>query len=190
MMKRNLFLLLLIFPILASGQVVNFAKTLPERAFSIGVSPAYHNDRNVILFDAGGPAVGVSGGYGLLYSLDVNAKYIYFQNGADYVGIDMQYLLHEARESYFSVIGGLHKWDQFGFDLTGLFTYTPRYSFNFSAGLDIDVSFAAEMNPRFWVPLNMGLNVNEMMFIYFEYNLPVSERAWDIVALGINFIIR
>ena len=189
-MKRFVPLLFFIIPVLASGQVVNFAKTLPERAFSIGLTPTYHIDRNVIFFNAGGPAVGVSGGYGLLYSLDVSAKYIYFANGADYIGIDMQYLLHEARQSYFSVIGGLHKWDQFGMDLTGLFTYTPKYLLNFSVGLDLDLSFASEINPRVWLPVNAGLNVNEMMFIYLEYNLRVSERAWDIVALGINYIIR
>lgn len=189
-MKRFLFLILFALPVMASGQVVNFAKTLPERAFSVGVNPAYHIDRNVILFDAGGPAIGITGGYGILYSVDIAAKYIYFLNGTDYIGIDMQYLLHEARHSYFSAVAGLHKWDQFGFDLTGLFTYTPRYLLNFSVGLDIDLSFATEVNPRFWVPLNVGLNVNEKMFVYAEYNLPFSERAWDIVALGINFIFR
>jgi len=189
-MKRLILLSLIIIPVLASGQVVNFAKTLPERAFSVGLAPAYHVDRNVVLFDAGGPAVGVSGGYGLLYSLDVNAKYIYFHNGMDYFGIDLQYLLHEARFSYFSVIGGLHRWDDYGFDLTGLYTYSPKYFYNFSVGLDMDLSFASEVNPRFWIPVNVGFNVNEMMFVYAEYNLPVSERSWDIVALGINIILR
>ena len=77
---------------------------------------------------------------------------------------------------------------QFGFDLTGLFTYAPRYYLNLSVGLDMDLSFASVVNPRFWVPLNVGFNINEMIFIYAEYNLPVSERSWDIVALGSNFI--
>ena len=124
MMKRNLFLLLLVIPVLTSGQIANFAKTLPERAFSIGISPAYHIDRNVILFDAGGPAVGLSGGYGLQYSLDVNARYIYFHNGADYIGVDMQYLLHEARESYFSVIAGNVIADIAGYIITAISTLT------------------------------------------------------------------
>jgi len=190
MMKRFLFLFLFSIPVLLSGQVVNYAKTLPERAFSVGLTPAYHIDRNVILFDAGGASFAVNGGYGLQYSLDVNARYVYFVNGADYIGVDMQYLLHEARQSYFSVIAGLHKWDNFGFDLTGLFTYAPRYFLNLSLGVDMDLSFATEMNPRFWIPLNVGLNINEMMFVYAEYNLPVSERSWDIVALGINFVFR
>ena len=189
-MKRLILLLLITLPFMASGQVVNFAKTLPERAFSVGLAPAYHIDRNVILFDAGGPAIGINGGYGLQYSLDVNARYIYFQNGRDYFGVDLQYLLHEARFSYFSVIAGLHRWDEYGFDLTGLYTYAPRYDFNFSVGLDMDLSFATEINPRFWIPVNVGYNLNEMMFIYAEYNLPVSERSWDIMALGINFILR
>ncbi len=188
-MRRILFLLFAIIPVLASGQVVNFAKTLPERAFSVGLAPAYHLGENVFTSNEG-PAVAITGGYGLLYSLDIGARYIYFANGADYFGIDMQYLLHEARQSYFSAMAGLHKWDQFGIDLTGLYTYTPRYLVHFSVGLDFDLSFASELNPRFWVPLNAGLNVNEMMFVYLEYNLPVSERAWDIVALGINLIIR
>ena len=53
-MKRILLFLLpvLSIPVLVSGQVVNYAKTLPERAFSVGLTPAYHMDRNVILFDA------------------------------------------------------------------------------------------------------------------------------------------
>lgn len=190
MIKRFFFLLLFSAPLLVSGQVVNFAKTLPERAFSVGITPAYHIDRNVILFDAGGAAFALNGGYGLQYSIDVNARYVYFMNGPDYIGIDMQYLLHEARQTYFSVIAGLHKWDQFGFDLTGLYTYSPRYFLNLSVGLDMDLSFATVVNPRFWVPVNVGLNVNEKMFVYVEYNLPVSERSWDIVALGVNFVIR
>ncbi len=46
-------------------------------------------------------------------------------NGVSYFGVDLQYLIYEARNSYFSVIGGLHRWDGFGVDLTGLFTYIP-----------------------------------------------------------------
>lgn len=189
-MKKVLFLILFTLPLLASAQVVNFAKTLPERAWSVGLTPAYHVDRNVILFDAGGASFALNGGYGLQYALDLNARYVYFLNGPDYIGVDMQYLVHEARRSYFSVIGGLHKWEQFGLDLTGLFTYMPRYEVNLSIGLDIDLSFASEVNPRFWVPLNVGINLNEMVFLFAEYNLPVSERAWDILALGVNLVIR
>ena len=43
--------------------------------------------------------------------MDLNARYVYFLNGTDYIGIDLQYLLHEARQSYFSAIAGLHRWD-------------------------------------------------------------------------------
>jgi hypothetical protein len=189
-MKKLLFLLLFSLPVLLSAQVVNFAKTLPERAWSIGLTPAWHADRNVILFDAGGASFAFNGGYGLLYSLDLNARYVYFMNGTDYIGLDAQYLVYEARKSYFSVIGGLHKWDQFGLDITGLFTYTPRYEVSLSIGLDVDASFASEINPRVWVPLNVGFNVNEMMFLFAEYNLPVSDRSWDIAAVGINLILR
>ena len=189
-MKRLILLILITVPVLVSGQVVNYAKTLPERAFSVGLSPAYHIDRNVILFDAGGMSYALSGGYGVQYSIDLNARYVYYMNGADYIGVDIQYLLHEARQSYFSVIAGLHKWDEFGFDLTGLFTYAPRYFFNLSVGLDMDLSFATELNSRFWLPLNVGFNANEQIFVYLEYDLPVSERAWGIAALGINFVIR
>jgi hypothetical protein len=189
-MKRFPFLLLLFLSVTLSGQVVNYAKTLPERAWSVGLTPAYHFDNNVVTFDAGGASLALSGGYGLLYSLDLNARYMYFFNGPDYIGLDAQYLLHEARHSYFSAIGGLHYWDGLGMDLTGLFTYTPRYEVNFSVGLDFDLSFAPEMNPRFWVPLNVGFNIEELLFLYAEYNLPVSERAWGIVAIGANLVLR
>jgi hypothetical protein len=189
-MKRVLFLLLFSLSVSLSGQVVNFAKTLPQRAWSVGLTSAWHMDRNVILFDAGGASFALNGGYGLLYSLDVNARYIYFLNGPDYIGVDAQYLFHEARKSYFSVIGGLHKWDQFGMDLTGLFTYTPRFEISLSTGLDFDLSFASVINPRIWVPLNVGFNINELVFIFAEYDLPVSERSWDILAIGANVVIR
>jgi len=189
-MKRFLFLILFSIPVLVFGQVVNYAKTLPERAFSVGLTPAYHADRNVVYFDGGGPSIALNAGYGIQYSLDVNARYIYFFNGPDYIGVDAQYLIYEARQSYFSAIAGLHKWDEFGLDLTGLFTYAPRYFMNFSLGLDMDLSFATEVNPRFWIPLNVGFNLDERFFVYLEYNLPMTERSWDIVALGINYIIR
>lgn len=189
-MKRALILLLLVIPMWVSGQVVNFAKTLPERAFGVGFTPAYHFDRNVILFDAGGASFAVNAGYGIQYSLDVNARYVYFVNGTDYIGADLQYLVHETRFSYFSIIAGLHKWDEFGADLTGLYTYSPRYFFNFSVGLDADFSFATVVNPRFWIPVNVGLNVSETTFLFAELNIPVSERSWGIVALGVQFIFR
>ncbi len=193
-LHRLLFLVpllaLLLGPAGISAQVVNFAKTLPQRAFSVGITPSYQMDRNVVMFDAGGLAVFASAGYGLQYSVDLNVKYGYFVNGTDYASVDLQYLIHETRQSYFSVIAGLHRWDAYGFDLTGIYTYAPRYWLNLTVGVDMDLSFASDVNPRFWVPLNAGFNLGEVMFVFLEYNLPVSERAWDIVALGVNFIIR
>jgi hypothetical protein len=189
-MKRLLLLLLFSTSLTLSAQVVNFPKTLPQRAWSVGLSPAYNIDRDVVLFEGGGASVALNGGYGILYSLDVNARYMYFFNGPDYIGIDAQYLLYESRNSYVSAIAGLHYWDVFGCDLSGFFTYTPRFEFSFSIGLDMDLSFAEEVNPRFWIPLNVGYNVTEMMFLYAEYNLPVSDLSWGIMALGINMLIR
>jgi hypothetical protein len=189
-MKRLLILLLFSTSFTLSAQVVNFPKTLPERAWSIGLSPAYHFDNNVIAFDAGGASIALNGGYGILYSLDVNARYIYFFNGADYIGVDAQYLIYETRKSYISTIAGLHYWDVVGMDLSAFYTFTPRYEFSFSIGLDMDLSFAQDLNPRFWIPLNVGYNPNEMMFIYAEYKLPVADLSWGILALGINMILR
>jgi len=189
-MKRLLLLFFLALPVMASGQVVNFAKTLPQRAYSVGITPAYHAARNVILFEGGGPSIAVNGGYGLLYSLDVNARFIYFVNGPDYFGADLQYLVYETRKTYVSFMGGLHYWDSFGADLTGLVTYTPRYEVSLSTGLDFDISFAEQVNPRLWIPLNVGYNINEWLFLFAEYSLPISERSWDIFALGANFILR
>jgi hypothetical protein len=36
----------------------------------------------------------------------------------------------------------------------------------------------------------VGFNIDEMVFLYAEYNLPVSERAWGIVAIGANVVLR
>jgi hypothetical protein len=189
-MKRLLFLFLLAIPLMASGQVVNFAKTLPQRAYSVTLSPAYHADRNVILFEGGGPSVSIKGGYGVLYSLDVNARIIYFVNGPAYFGADVQYLVHEARKTYVSVIGGLHYYDYFGTDITALLTYTPRFELSLSTGLDFDLNFGTDVFTRLWIPLNVGYQITEMIFLFGEYSLPISDRSWDIFSLGANFIFR
>jgi len=201
-MKRLLFLLLLVFPLWVSGQVVNYAKTLPERSFSVGVTPSYYFDnasvglRSIgVEADQGGAlAIGVNGGYSLSYSLDLNAKMIYVMGGKPFFGADLQYLIHEARYTYFSVIGGLHYWDNFGVDITGLFTYALNYNINLSAGVDMDVNYDPDMsgNVRFraWLPVNIGFNINKMTFLYAEYDLPVSQWSWGIAAIGANFIFR
>lgn len=206
-MKRLIILLLIAAPILAtslhlSAQVVNFAKTLPERSYSLGVTPSwYFNNANVGIRsigveedEAGAFAIGVSGGYGINYSLDVNAKVIYVAGGKPFIGADLQYLIHEGRYSYFSVIGGLHYWDNFGADITGLFTYMVNNQVSLSGGLDFDVNYdpTMESNVRFraWLPVNVGFMLSRDTYLYAEYNLQVSQWSWGIASIGANFIFR
>jgi hypothetical protein len=201
-MKRIIIFLLIVTPLAASGQVVSFAKTLPVRAFSVGITPSYFLDpsgNNVGLrsigveADQGGAlAVGLSGGYGINYSLDMNAKIVYVLDGVSFFGVDFQYLVHEARYSYFSVIAGLHYWDGFGVDLTGLFTYSPRYSVNLTVGLDMDIYSDPDNKilARAWLPVNAGFNLNDVTFLFAEFDLPVSQWSWGIVSVGANFILR
>ena len=186
-MKRILIFLLFAFSLSASAQVVNYAKTLPVRAISVGVAPVY-NVANV--YYDGGMGYFVHAGYGIDYQVDINFKYAHYPAGTDYIGVDMQYLFREQRQSYFSVIAGMHRWDEVGFDLTGLYTFMMRYWINFSAGLDIDVDFNEDIDRRFWIPVNLGFNAAERLFVYVEYNLPANEQAWDMVAVGANYIIR
>ncbi len=201
-MKRLLFLLLLATPLWVSGQVVNFAKTLPERSFSLGVTPSYYfNNSNVGLRSigvdedqAGALAIGVSGGYGINYSLDLNAKIIYVMGGKPFIGADVQYLIYEARYTYISVIGGLHYWDNFGADITGLFTYMLNNNVSISGGLDFDVNYDPDMdgNVRFrgWLPVNVGFNVSRYTYLYAEYDLQISQWSWGIASIGANFIFK
>jgi len=200
--KRFILLLLIVIPVMASGQVVNYAKTLPVRSFSLGITPAYHlGANNVGIRNIGVPedqfgafALGVSGGYGLTYSMDVSAKFIYVMGGKPFFGADLQYLIHEGRNSYFSVIGGVHNWDNFGVDLTGLFTYALSYNVSISGGLDMDVNYDPDMpnkiRPRVWLPVNIGFNVSKYTFLYAEFDLQVSQWSWSILAVGANFIFR
>ncbi len=201
-MKRLFILLLLAIPMWLSGQVVNYAKTLPERSFSLGVAPSwYFNNSNVGLRSigveedqAGALAIAVSGGYGINYALDVNAKVIYVVGGKPFIGADLQYLVYETRYTYISVFGGLHYWDNFGADITGLFTYAINYSINLSAGLDFDINYDPDMDSsvrfRAWLPVNIGFNINKYTFLYAEYNIQVSQWSWGIAAIGANFIFR
>jgi hypothetical protein len=185
-MKRLLIFGLFGLSIAVNAQVINFAKTLPVRSFSIGASPTYNVGN--FLYPAG-MSYFVFAGYGIGYDIDVNLRYGIYED-TDYIGVDMQYLFRETRRSYFSIFGGLHKWNEFGVDLTGSYTYSPQYWVNFSTGLDLDVDLGTEIEVRGWVPLNAGFNATEHIFVFVEYDLPVTERSWDILSLGMNFIIR
>lgn len=140
----------------------------------------------------------VMGGYGFGYDVDINLKYgnTYsytggeLKNSPDFFGIDMQYLFRETRQSYYSLYGGVHKWEEYGVDLTFSYTHTPRYLVNLTAGLDLDVDFSNELELRAWIPLNIGFNFDDRYFIFFEYDLPANERSWDILGGGITFIFR
>jgi hypothetical protein len=201
-MKRLFLLPLLLVPALLSAQVADYARTLPARSYSVGLTPAWYFDNasvglRSIGVEAGGggaPAVGISGGYGVNYSMDLGLKAIYVFNGKPFFGADIQYLVYETRQSYVSLIGGLHYWDNVGVDLTGIFTFSPRYNINFTVGLDLDVNYDPDMDSnirsRFWVPVNLGWHISDYTVLFAEYNLQVSELSWGILALGGKVIIR
>lgn len=195
-MKRYLLIFFLFFSTIASAQVVNFGKTLPIGAYSIGVASSYNVNTPV---SDGGLSFMAFGGIGLTYSVDLNLKYLYHpvwdptefdQFGAHYIGADIQYLFKETRNSYFNVIGGLHYQDDFGFDFTASYTYSPEFWLNLTAGLDFDLMMADNLLFKAWVPLNAGVSVGNIIFIFFEYDLPVNGNSWDIISLGANFIFR
>jgi len=71
-----------------------------------------------------------------------------------------------------------------------LLTYTPRFELSLSTGLDFDLNFGTDVFTRLWIPLNVGYQITEMIFLFGEYSLPISDRSWDIFALGANIIIR
>lgn len=185
-MKRFLPIILLFVSSLASAQVINFGKTLPVRTFSVGTSASYNVDSP---YNDGGMSFMAFVGYGASYAVDFNAKYIYYP-GKDYFGADVQYLFRETRKSYFNVIGGMHYQDDFGIDLTGSFTYSPEFWLNLSVGLDFDIIMGDQLGFSAWVPLNAGVNLGNIFFIFFEYDLPANGQAWDIISLGVNYIIR
>ena len=190
-MKRLLLVILLatFTTVLSWTQVINFGKTLPMRAFSLTVAPVY-NVGNIFHRDLEGVSYMAMAGYGIGYDLDVNVKYGYYNEGIHFIAADMQYLFRETRKSYYSFYGGMHKWEEYGIDLTVSYTHTPQYWANLSVGLDMDVDFSSELELRAWIPLNFGINFDDRYFVFLEYNLPANERAWDILTAGINFIFR
>lgn len=189
-MKKLLLLFLFCTSLSLYAQVVTFPKTLPEKTWSISLTPSYHFDSDATLYDISSFAIALGGGYGIIQKLDVNARYIYFDNRTDYVGIDLQYLVYEGSKSYLSAFGGLHYWDIFGCDLSAVFTYSPQLIWSFAAGLDLDLSFAQDVNPHFWIPLNVGYTVNDLVHFFAEYRIPLSDRSWGIAALGVNLLVR
>lgn len=195
-MKRYFFVVLLFLPVLISAQVINFGKTLPVGSFSLGLASSYNIDNYM---SDGGLSFTAYGGIGLSYSLELNLKYLYHpvwdpstfdQFGAHHIGANIQYLFKETRKSYFNVIGGMHWQDDFGFDLTGSYTYSPEFWLNLTAGLDFDLMMADDLILKAWIPLNAGVNLGNIFFIYFEYDLPANDKSWDIISLGANYIFR
>lgn len=206
---RRIILLLVIsifIHVAALAQLITFGKTLPVRSISLTFAPLYHiqNDYHPDLY---GLSYMLTGGYGIKYDLDIGIKYgnTYslnktegMQKSTDYFGIDLQYMFRETNENYYSVSGGLHKWEEFGMDMSFSYTFMPAYFIYFSACLDIDVDFTNIRkldNPsipelRAWIPLNMGFNIKDRYFLFFEYDLAATERAWNIVSGGLTFIFR
>ena len=81
-MKRLLLFILFSASFSLYAQVINYPKTLPFREWSVGLTSAYNFDRDVVLFDEGGPSLAVNAGYGIQYSLDVNMRFNYFFSGS------------------------------------------------------------------------------------------------------------
>ncbi len=185
--------ILLVFLCFSSGawsQVINFGKTLPIRAYSLTLAPIYNAKDNPFHPEARGVSGMIMGGYGLKYDLDLEVKYAYFHGDApDMFAAELQYLFRETRRNYYSIHGGVHKWKEFGLDGTFSFTYTPNYDVNLSAGVDIDVDIT-EFELRAWIPLNIGFNIDDRYFLFLEYDMPATERAWDIFGGGVTFIFR
>lgn len=169
-----------------SAQVVNFGKTLPVDSYSIGIAPVFNSWK---LGTEAPMSYMVFGGYGIGYDVDMGFKYGYYE-GKDYFGLEMQYLIRETRRNYVSVVGGIHKWKQWGVDGTISITHAPQYWLNLSTGLDLDADFTNSLVLNAWIPLNIGVNAGESFFIFLEYDLPATNSAWDIFTGGVNFIIR
>ncbi|MDA3824246.1 MAG: hypothetical protein PF450_16760 [Bacteroidales bacterium] len=214
-MKRA-FLILLFFctvSMTALPQVINFAKTLPTRAFSVSLAPLMHVG-GTYHPNIDGLSYMLLLGYGIGYDVDISLKYgnsySYAKNDVtdmneivkspDFFAIDMQYLFRETRSSYYSLFGGIHKWDEYGIDLTFSYTHMPQYFINLTAGLDLDVDFTntralphrvnSPLELRAWVPLSVGFNFDDRYYLFVEYDLPATEAAWDILGGGITFIFR
>ncbi|HKK63869.1 MAG TPA: hypothetical protein VJ951_14990 [Bacteroidales bacterium] len=189
-MKKFLAVTLVLFiAATASAQLINFAKTLPVRAYSLTLAPIYNvSEGNVYHPELRGMSYVAMLGYGLKYDLDFGFKYGYY-NGKDLFAAEMQYMFRETRKSYYSFYGGIHKWKEYGLDAAVTFTHTPNYNIALSAGLDLDVDIS-EFELRAWIPLNIGINFDDRYYIFFEYDLPGNERSWDILGGGMTFIFR
>ncbi len=186
-MRRILVLLLVFIPFLADGQAISYPKTLPLRSYSIGLTPTLNGGQ--FIMDEG-PGIFLSSGFPINYSYDVNFRYGWFPNGPDYFGADIKWLFREQRRQYFTMAAGLHYFYYMGFDLTGVYTYTVNYWLNLAVGIDFDLSFNTFIDRMFWLPLNVGYNADDRIYFYVEYDLPISEQAWDILAVGATFVIR
>lgn len=190
-MKKILFAAVfsMLLNVALSAQVINFAKTLPVKAFSLTLSPIYNSaERNIYHPELRGMSYLIMAGYGYKYDVDFGVKYGYY-NGSDLFAADVQYLFRETRRSYYSFYGGVHKWEEYGLDLTLSFTHTPEYWLNLSTGLDIDADIS-DFELRAWIPLNIGVNFDDRFYLFLEYDLPANDRAWDILGGGITLILR
>jgi len=189
LMKKFFFLLLLVVPLIVSGQAVSYPKTLPLRSYSIGLCPTYNGGKGNM---DEGPGIFINGGFPVNYSYDLSFSYGWFPNGPDYFSADLKWLFREQRRQYFSAIIGMHYFYEIGLDATAVYTYTVNYNLNLATGLDMDLNFnnISGTYSCFWLPLNIGYNADDRVYFYVEYDLPVSEWAWDVVALGATIVIR
>ena len=144
----------------SKSQVFETAQTLSPKQFSLGVLPT-HTEGNldeIIYF--------LQGECGLKQGIDLGLTMGSDFANVNYLGADIEWAFREN----LSVSAGMHKYGDWGCDLTGLYTFNIIDKVHLTTGLDFDYYFIAHKSNRLqtWLPINIELNLRENLFLTTE----------------------
>ncbi|MFW5820481.1 MAG: hypothetical protein ACOCWA_04275 [Bacteroidota bacterium] len=184
-MKRIvLFLFFISFSFFSYSQVFNTGRLLKPGIFSLGVNPVVVDEglENDI-------RVNIYGGYGLSQYVDVSFRYQLMEN-KDYFGADFEFAVYKTKKVDVSLIAGGHARYDIGLDGTVCVSFPLNYYLTVFTGLDADLELDEDQaQPYVWLPLGAEIKWTRKISALIEVDFPMSNFAWNILSVGLEFYL-
>jgi len=176
-MKKVLFIFLLTFTFINSkSQILNTAKVLGPRKFSLGFAPAYYNHNLGIFF---------TGNVGLKKGIDFEILLGTTGSNSMFAG-NLEWSIYNSNPIRISLLTGTHiVYQNFGLDGDINFTFSVRNDINLFSGFNLQINFGDEIWTPFWLPIGIDLALNSTFHFLFEASIPLNVEAYPIIDGGI-----
>lgn len=169
-------ILFILISINSKSQILNTAKVLGPKNFSIGLAPAYYNHNLGLFFTVN---AGLKRGIDFELILGTTGSSGYFAG-------NLEWSLHSSNSFKISLLTGSHViYHNFGLDGNINFTFNIRNDINLYSGFNMQINFGDEVWTPFWLPLGTDIALNRTLHFIFEASIPLNIEAYPIIDGGI-----